>query len=120
MKEVYSEQMLARSTIFHWHQHFTQGQASASWKQKSGRPVATSISTMLVDDDSLSQRQIALVDISQTTVKKIILSLLFPAISVGLHAYAFTRNVRTGVLFAIEADFFTGDVTNSGLRAALF
>ncbi len=27
MKEMYGEQTLARSTIFHWHQQFTQGRA---------------------------------------------------------------------------------------------
>ncbi len=95
MKEAYGEQMLAHSTIFHWHQQFMQGWASASPKPKSGRPVAAfnettvnTICTMLADDDSLSQ-QTALVGISQTTVKKIILSLFFPAISVGVYAYAF-------------------------------
>ncbi len=83
MKEVYDEQTLARSTIFYWHQQFMQGRASASPKLKSGRLVASStetmmnmIGTMLVADDSLSQRQIALVGISQTTVKKIIPSFL--------------------------------------------
>ncbi len=83
MKEMYGEQTLARSTIFCWHQQFTPGQASASPKQKSGRSVTAStettvntIGTMLVDDDSLSQRQIALVSVSQTTVKKIIISVL--------------------------------------------
>ncbi len=62
MKEVYGEQTLTCSTIFHWHQQFTQGRASASPKQKSGRLVAVStkttvntICTMLADDDSLSQ-----------------------------------------------------------------
>ncbi len=90
MKEVYGEQTLAHGTIFHWHQQFMQGRASASPKPKSGRLVVTSaetevntISTMLADDDSLSQRQIAPFGISQTTVKKIILSLFFPAISIG-------------------------------------
>ncbi len=109
MKEVYGKQMLACSTIFHWHQEFTQGRASASLKSKSGRPVAAStettvntISTMLADDDSLLQRQIALVGILQTMVKKIILSLFFTTISVGVYAYTFTRNIRTGVLFALS------------------
>ncbi len=65
MKEVYGEQTLARSTIFHWHQQFTQGWASASPKPKSGKPVATStettvntIGTMFADDDSLLQQTI--------------------------------------------------------------
>ncbi len=65
MTEAYGEQTLARSTIFNWHQQFTQGRASASPKPKSGRPVAAStkttvntISTMLAEDDSLSQWQI--------------------------------------------------------------
>ncbi len=90
MKEAYSEKMLARSIIFHWHQQFTQGRAFVSPKPKSGRPVAASTETtvntigrMLTDDDSLLQRQIVLVGISQTTVKKIILSLFFSAISIG-------------------------------------
>ncbi len=101
-----------RSTIFHWHQQFTQGRASASLKPKSGKPVAASIETseydryMLVDDESLSQRQIALVGISQTIVKKIILSLSFPVISIGMYAYVFTQNIRTGVLFALLGWFF--------------
>ncbi len=63
--------MLARSTIFHWHQQFMQGQASASTEPKSGRLVAASteitvnrIGTTLAVDDSLSQRQIALSGIS--------------------------------------------------------
>ncbi len=63
IKEAYSEQTLTRSTIFIWHQQFTQEQAYASPKLKSGRPVADStettvntIGTMLVNDDSLSQR----------------------------------------------------------------
>ncbi len=83
MKEGYGEQTLARSTIFHLHQQFTQERVSASPKSKSGRLVAAStettvntIGTMLEDDDSLSQWQIALVRISQTTVKNIILSFL--------------------------------------------
>ncbi len=45
MKEVYGEQTLTRSTIFHWHQQFTQGRASASPKPKSGRLVAASTET---------------------------------------------------------------------------
>ncbi len=110
MKEANSEQTLAHSTIFHWHQQFMQGRASASLKPKSGRPVAaftkTTVNTigtaMLADDGSLLQRQIALIGISQTTVKIIIFSLFFPAISVEAYAYAFTRNVRTGVLFALS------------------
>ncbi len=113
MKEAYGEQTLACSTIFHWHQQFTQVRASASPKPKSGRPVATStettvntIGTMLADDDSLSQRQIALVRILQTTVKNIILSLFFPAISVRVYIYTFMRNIRTGILFALLAWFF--------------
>ncbi len=60
------------------------------------------IGMMFANDDSLSQRQIALIVISQTTMKKIILSLFFPAISTGVYAYAFTLNVRTGVLFALS------------------
>ncbi len=60
--------------------------------------MVNTIDTVLVDDDSLSQRQIAFVGISQTTVKKIILSLFFPAISVRVYAYVFTRNVRKGIL----------------------
>ncbi len=114
--------MLTRSTIFHWHQQSMQGRASASPKPKNGRPVVAStetmvntIGTMLADDDSSSQRQTVLVGILQTTQTKIIFSLFFPAISVGVYAYAFMQNVRTGVLFAFSADFFTGDVTNSGL-----
>ncbi len=97
MKEVYGEQTLARGTIFHWHQQFTQGQASASPKLKNMRPVAASTETTvntigmaLVDDDSVLQRSIVLVGILQTTVKKIILSLFFPAISIEVNAYAFT------------------------------
>ncbi len=57
---------------------------------------------MVADDDSLLQQQIALVGISQTTMKKIILSLYFPAISVGVYSYAFTQNVPTGVLYALS------------------
>ncbi len=113
MKEAYGEQTLACSTIFHRHQQFAQRRASASPKPKSGRLVVAStkatvnmIGTMLADDDSLSQWQIALVGISQTTVKKIIISLFFPAISIGVYAYAFTQNVRTGVLFALSGWFF--------------
>ncbi len=64
------------------------------------------IGTMLADADSLSQQQIVLVGISQTIVKKIILSLFFPAISIGVYAYAFTQNVRTGVLFVLSGGFF--------------
>ncbi len=60
------------------------------------------IGMMLTDDNSLSQRQMALVGISQTTVKKIILSLFFPAIPIGVYAYTFTRNVRTSVLFELS------------------
>ncbi len=112
MKEVYGKQTLARSTIFHWHQPFTQGWASASPMPKSRRPVAAStdtkvitIGTMLLDDDSLLQQQIALVSISQTTVKKIILSLFFPAISVGVYPDTFTQNIRTGILFALSVWF---------------
>ncbi len=63
MNEAYGEQILARSTIFHWHQQFTQGRTTASPKLKSGRLVAAStettvntIGTMLADEDSLSQR----------------------------------------------------------------
>ncbi len=70
MKEAYSEKTVARSNIFHWHQQFMLGQASASPKLKSGRLVVVSIETMvntigtmLSDDDSLSQQQIALVGI---------------------------------------------------------
>ncbi len=107
MKEVYGEQKLACSTIFHWHQQFMQGRASASPKSKSGTPVAASTETTgntfgtMLADDSLSQQQIAHVGISQTTVKKIIFPLFFPAISIGVYAYAFTRNVRISVLFAL-------------------
>ncbi len=68
--------------------------------------VYDTIGTMLVDDDSLLQQQIALIGISQTTVKKIILSLFFPAISVGVYIYAFRRNIRTGVLLALLDWFF--------------
>ncbi len=70
MKGVYGEQMLDCSIIFHWHQQFTQRWTSASVKLKSGRPVVAStvttvntIGTMFVDDDSLSQRQIASIGI---------------------------------------------------------
>ncbi len=108
MKEAYGEQTLARGTIFRWHQQFTQGRASASPKPKSGRQGMAStetkvntISTMLADDDFLSQWQIAHVGILQTTVKKINFSLFFPVISVGVYAYTITWNVRTCVLFAL-------------------
>ncbi len=83
MKEAYSEQTFAFSTIFRWHQQFTQGRASASPKPKSGRLVAASTEAMLADDNSLSQQQIALVGILQTTVKKIFSlfsSLKFPCL----------------------------------------
>ncbi len=110
MKEVYGEQTLTRSTTFCQHQQLTHGKASASPKPKSGRRVAAStetmvntIGTMLMDDDSLSQRQTALVCILQTTVKIINLSLFFPAISIGVYVYTFTRNVCTGVLFALSS-----------------
>ncbi len=53
--------------IFHWHEQFTQGQACASSKTKSRRPVVASaettvntMGTMLADDDSSLQWQIAL------------------------------------------------------------
>ncbi len=108
MKEAYSEQTLARNTIFHWYQQFMQGRTSASPKPKKERPRVAStettvntIGTMLVDHDSLLQRQIAHVGFSQTNVKEIILSLLFPAISIGVYAYTFTRSVCRGVLFAL-------------------
>ncbi len=64
------------------------------------------IGTMLVDDDSLSQWYIALIGISRTALKSIILSLFFPAVFIGVHAYAFMRNVRTSVLFALSGWFF--------------
>ncbi len=64
------------------------------------------IPLVLADNDSLLQRQIALIGILQTTMKKIILSLFFPAISVGAYAYSFMQNVRTGVLFALSSWFF--------------
>ncbi len=83
MKEAYGEQTLACSTIFHWQQQFSQGRASASPKPKSGRLVVAcietmvnTIGTMLADNDSLLQRQIARVGILQNTVEKIILSFL--------------------------------------------
>ncbi len=101
MKEAYSEQTLARSTIFHRHQQFTHGRASASPKPKSGRLVAAftkttvnTIGTSLRMMIFLLQRQIALVSISQTTMKRIILSLFFPVISIGVYAYAFICNIR--------------------------
>ncbi len=79
------------------------------------------IGTMLVNDDSLSQRQIALIGILQTTVKKIIPAHFFTAVSIGVYIYAFTRNVRMGGLFLrYRADCFTGDVTNPGLHAVFF
>ncbi len=113
MKEAYDEQTLTRNTIFHWYQQFTQGRASASTKPKSGRSLVAStetmvntIGTMLADDDSLSQQQVALIGIWQTTVKKVILSIFLPAISVGVYAYAFTRNVCTCILFALLGWFF--------------
>ncbi len=68
----------------------------------STETTVNTICMMLADDESLSQRQIALVGISQTTVKNIILSLFFPAISVWVYAYTFTRNIHTGVLFALR------------------
>ncbi len=109
MKEAFGEQTLACSTIFHWHQQFMEGWASASPKPKSGRPVAAcsetmvnTIGTMLTDDDSLLQWQIALIGISQTTMKKIILSLFFPTIYAGVYTYAFTWNVDMGVLLALS------------------
>ncbi len=105
--------MLAHSTIFYWHQPFTQGLASASPKPKSMRPVPAStetmmnmIGTMLEDDNSLLQRQIVtFFGILQTTVKKIILSLFFPAISLPVYTFAF-MHVRMGVLFALLCWFF--------------
>ncbi len=110
MKEAYGEQTLAHCTIFHWHQRFMR--APTSPKPKSGRPVAAStkttvntIGTMLADDDSLSQWQIALVGISQTTVKKIILSFLSCNFCM-VYAFAFTQNIRKGVLFALSGWFF--------------
>ncbi len=61
MKEAYGEQTLARSTIFHWHQQFTQGRTSASPKPMSGRLIVAStektlntIGMMHVYDDSLT------------------------------------------------------------------
>ncbi len=74
------------------------------------------IGTMLADDDSLSHQQIALIGISQTTVKKIILSV------------SLSRNFRRGVRlrfyvkpsYGRPAVFFLGNVTNSGLRAVFF
>ncbi len=68
----------------------------------STETTVNTIGTMRADDDSLSQRQIALVGILQTTVEKIILTIFFRAISVGVYAYTFTRNVCTGVLFALS------------------
>ncbi len=67
----------------------------------STETMVNTIGTMLADDDSLSQRQIALVSTSQTTMKKVVVSLFFPAISIGVYTYAFTQNICTGVLFAI-------------------
>ncbi len=64
--------------------------------------VNNTIGTMLADDDFLSQRQIALIGILQITVKEIVLSFFFPTISVGVYAYTFTLNIRTGVLFALS------------------
>ncbi len=84
----------------------------------------TTLSTtgmMFADYDSFLQRQIALIGILQTTVKKIFLSLftflqfLFGCTLTVLHetfVWAFYLRYR--------ADFFTGDVTNSGLNAAFF
>ncbi len=79
------------------------------------------IGTKLADDDSLSQRHIAPAGISQTTVKKIILSLFFPAISIGVYAYSFLHKTFVRAFYLrYRADFFSGDVTNSGLHAASF
>ncbi len=68
----------------------------------SAETTVNTIGTILADDDFLLQRQIALIGILQTTVKKIILSLFFPAISTGVYAYDFMRNVHMGVLFALS------------------
>ncbi len=95
MKEVYGEQ--ARSTTFHWHQQFTQGHASASPKPKSGRPGGLYWDnseydrTMLTDDDSLSQQQIAFAYIPQTIVRKIILSFLSCNLRWGVRLRFYTK-----------------------------
>ncbi len=103
------------------------GLASASPNPKSGRLVVAStetmkntIGTMVADDDSLSQRQIALVGISQTSAKKIILSLFFPAISIGCTLTLLRGMFVQAFYLHYRAYFFTGDVTNSGLHAAFF
>ncbi len=77
------------------------------WETGGGvyRDNVNMIGMILVDDDSLLQWQIALVGIPQTTIKKIILSLFFSAISIRVYAYAFMRNVHTGILFALSSWF---------------
>ncbi len=89
MKEAYSEQTLACSVIFHWHQQFIQEWTSASSNPQSGRLVAASTETMvgtrLVDDDSLSQHQIAHCQYLANHCEKDY-SLFFPAISIGVYA----------------------------------
>ncbi len=51
-----------------------------------------------------------------------VVSVKFPTaqISIGLYAYTFMQNVRTGILFALSGWFLTGDVTNSRLHATFF
>ncbi len=107
VQEAYGEQTLARSTIFHWQQQFTQGRASASPKLKSGRLVAVStetavnmIGTMLVDDDS-----IMMTDSTRwyfVNQREKYYSLFFPVISLWVYAYNFTQNVRTGIISALS------------------
>ncbi len=62
MKEVYGEQMLARSTIFLWYQQYKNGWDFVTPKLKNGRLVVVSTDVMvntivmrLADDDSISQ-----------------------------------------------------------------
>ncbi len=84
----------------------------------STETMVNTIGTMLADDDSLSQWQIALVGISQTTVKKIIPSLFFPAISVGVYACTLCATLIQVFYLHYQADFFICDITTSGLHAA--
>ncbi len=84
LRKVYGDQTLCRRQVFKLYKEFVDGRETAARTPPSGRHVSAStdvivntISALLAEDNSLTQRQIAgILDISQSTVHRILVNVL--------------------------------------------
>ncbi len=127
MKEAHGEQTLALSTIFYWHQQFTQGRASASLKPKSGRLVVTSTETTVNTIGTMLGMMVPYHNDGQhpsifpkPRCKRLFSLVSFLQFLQGCTFILLRKMFVRAFYLRYRAYFFTGDVTNSGLLPAFF